>query len=110
MNIPDWWEALLLALAAWRTYQLIAYDEILDWPRRKLTRLGKDWEKDGDKIPDGYRIRLAVFITCPYCAGFWIALAWWAAWQLEAHGTLIAATVFALSAGVVAGHKLLGSE
>ena len=28
MSIPNWYELILLALAAWRTFQLIAQDEI----------------------------------------------------------------------------------
>jgi hypothetical protein len=99
-----------LAAAAWRVFQLIALDEILEGPRRYVTRLGKTWKKDGDPIPKAYREKLALFLTCPYCAGFWIALAWWGAWQMWPTETLIAATPWLLSAGVIAGHKLLASE
>lgn len=96
MSVPDWWEATLLALAAWRVFQLIAEDEILERPRRYVTaKLDAKWE---------------LFIECPYCAGFWIALAWFGAWQLWEHGTLVAATPFVLSAGVVAAAKVLSPE
>ena len=96
MNVPDWWEALLLALAAWRIFQLIAEDTILDRPRRYVTaRLDAKWE---------------LFIECPYCAGFWIAVAWWAAWQIEPEWTLIVAVPWALSAGVVAAAKVLSPD
>jgi hypothetical protein len=97
LNIPNWYEALLLALAAWRVFQLIAYDDI-------FTPL---WDRLPDKVREG---KTGDFISCPYCFGFWIALAWWAAWQAWEHGTLVAAAVFAISAGVVGAHKLLGSE
>ena len=113
MSIPDWYEAILLALAAWRIFQLIAFDSIFDRPRRYVTRLG-DWDEAADpkqvKIPDEYRVSLAAFITCPYCLGFWITLAWWGAWQIWSHGTVVVAAVFALHAGMIAGHKLLSSE
>ena len=96
MSVPDWWEALLLALAAWRIFQLIAEDTILDGPRRYVTaQLDAKWE---------------LFIECPYCAGFWIAVAWWAAWQIEPHWTLIVAVPWALSAGVVAAAKVLSPD
>lgn len=96
MSVPDWWEAVLLALAAWRTFQLIAEDEILNGPRRYVTgKLSAKWE---------------LFIECPYCAGFWIALAWWAAWQIWSDDALIAATPFALSAGVIAAAKVLSPD
>jgi hypothetical protein len=110
MNIPGWWPAALLGAAAWRVFQLIAFDEILEGPRRYVTRLGKTWKKDGDPIPAAYREKIALFVTCPYCAGFWIALAWWGAWQIWPHGTLVAAVPFALSAVVIGLHKLLASE
>lgn len=108
--IPDWWEAILLSLAAWRVFQLLAFDDILDQPRRYVTRLGKKWQKEGDAVPKEYRVKWALFLTCPFCFGAWIALAWWGAWLLWPYGTLIAATPWALSAGVIGAHKLLSSE
>lgn len=96
MSVPEPWEAALLALAAWRTFQLIALDEILETPRDwLLQRLSEKWE---------------LFIACPYCAGFWIALAWWGAWQWQEHWALVVATPWALSAGVIAASKVLSSE
>ena len=96
MNIPDWYELALLALAAWRVFQLLSDDEILERPRRYVTsRLSEKWE---------------LFIECPYCAGFWIALAWWAAWQIEEEWTLIVATPWALSAGVIGASKILSPD
>lgn len=109
MSIPNWYELALLGLAAWRTFQLLAFDSILDKPRRYVTRLPQEW-KDGDEIPKSYREYITLFIECPYCAGFWVALAWWGAWQIWPHGTLVVATVFALSALVIAGHKALSSS
>lgn len=96
MSVPNWWEATLLALAAWRVFQLIAEDEILERPRRYVTaKLDARWE---------------LFIECPYCAGFWIALAWWGAWQLAPQAALVAATPFVLSAGVIAAAKVLSPD
>ena len=96
MSVPDWWEALLLALAAWRIFQLIAEDTILDGPRRYVTaRLDAKWE---------------LFIECPYCSGAWLAAAWWVAWQIWPHGTLVVAVPWALSAGVVAAAKVLSPD
>lgn len=96
MSVPDWYALILLALAAWRVFQLICCDEILDRPRRYVTgRLSERWE---------------LFIECPYCAGFWIAVIWWAAWQIESKWTLIVAVPWALSAGVIAASKVLSSD
>ena len=74
---------MLLALAAWRTYVLVSRDDILDGPRRYVT--------------EG-RYRTLEFIDCPYCLGFWIALAWWGAFELWPHGTPIAASAVAVTA------------
>jgi hypothetical protein len=70
--IPWWW-FVLLSLATYRIYRLLAEDTILDRPRRWLLRLGPDWEEEGDEVPPNYRAEWAVFLTCPYCAGFWIS-------------------------------------
>jgi Protein of unknown function (DUF1360) len=107
--LPNWYELLILAIAAWRTFQLVAEDDILDAPRRKLLRLG-DWEKDGDDVPDDYRTNWGAFLTCPYCAGFWISLLWFLAWLAFGDWALVAGMPFVINAGVVAGHKTLGSE
>jgi hypothetical protein len=95
VNIPEPWEAILLSLAAWRVFQLLAEDDLLETPRRYVTdRISEYWED---------------FLTCPYCAGFWIAVVWWGAWQLWGDSTLIVATPWALSAGVIAAAKVLSS-
>ena len=110
MNIPDWYELILLALAAWRIFQLIAHDDILDRPRRYITRLGRDWKEEGDPVPKDYRLSLADFITCPYCAGFWIAGLWWVAWLIFPTETLFVAVLFVLSALLIGANKVLSSE
>ena len=71
--IPPAWEFILLALLAFRVWRLLAEDDILDGPRRYVLRLGKDWQKEGDAVPDDYREKWALFLTCPACAGFWIS-------------------------------------
>lgn len=96
-RVPDWYVAALLALAAYRAFRLAAWDDITEPLRLRLVRYGR---KD-------YRERLATFIQCPYCLGAWIAIAWWAAWMLNAHWTTVVAVPFALSAAValVARHE-----
>ena len=109
-DIPDWYSATLLALAAWRVFHLIAFDDILDRPRRYVTRLNKTWRHEGDATGEDYREGLASFITCPYCLGFYTALAWWGAWQLWPHATLVVAVPFALNAGLIGAQRVLSSE
>jgi hypothetical protein len=93
MSVPDWWEAALLSLAAWRVFQLLAEDDLLETPRRYVTGRISDYWQD--------------FLVCPYCAGFWIALVWWGAWIAWGDSTLVAATPWALSAGVIGASKIL---
>jgi Protein of unknown function (DUF1360) len=110
MKIPDWYSLLLLGVAAWRTFQLLAHDDILDQPRRWVLRMGKEWQEQGDPVPDEYRLKWALFLTCPYCAGFWIAVVWWLAWQITPFWTEVFTIPFVLNAIIVAASKTLSKE
>lgn len=79
MTIPGWYELVLLALAAYRTWKLLAEDTILDGPRRYVTGTARE------------------LLECPWCLGFWISWAWWCAWIAWPNGTLIVSVPFALS-------------
>lgn len=81
MKIPDWYVLLLLALASFRIYRLLAEDTILDGPRARLLRLGS-WQ-EGQPTPPTYRARLGEFIVCSWCIGFWVSLAVWGCWYVE---------------------------
>lgn len=89
-------------------WKLLADDTILDGPRKRLLGLPQTFEPtlDDPELQPGYRRKLALWLTCPWCCGFWLALAWWAAWLLFDHWTLVAAVPWALSAlvGLVAKH------
>lgn len=109
-EVPGVWEAALLALAAYRIWRLLAEDTILDRPRRWVLRLGDDWQEEGDQVPDDYRGEWALFITCVYCAGFWISVSWWLAWLAFGDWTLLAATPWAISSLVVFQRRQLDPE
>lgn len=97
---PQPWEFVLLAAAAFRLWKLLAEDTVLDRPRAWALRAGK-WRPDSAKAPPKrYRSELATFLTCPWCAGFWIALLLWIAWVLVPDVTLAATVPLALSAAV----------
>jgi hypothetical protein len=85
--MPTAFQAVLLALAAWRIWHLIALDDITDRPRRYVTE-GRE--------------KLLDFIECPYCMGFWVALGWVVAFAIEGTWTVWAALPFALNAVVIA--------
>jgi hypothetical protein len=98
MSVPGWWASLLLALAAFRTYRLLAKDVILDQIRSRIVGL-HGW-KEGKPVPASYRQGLGEFIVCPWCLGFWVSIGWWGAWQLWPNGALVVAVPFAISAVV----------
>jgi Protein of unknown function (DUF1360) len=106
VSVPGWYQLILLGLAAYRIFRLLGVDTITDRPRLWLVGLPRGWQ-EGDPIPDSYREELALFLQCPWCAGFWISALWWAAWLVWPHATLVAAGLFAISAIVgAAGHLL----
>jgi hypothetical protein len=110
LTLPNWYELALLALAAWRVFHLIAFDDILDRPRRYITRLNKSWRHEGDATGEQYRAGLARFLTCPFCLGFWVSVAVWVAWLVFPTETLWVAVPFALNAGLIGAQRILSSE
>ena len=110
MTIPDWWQLTLIALAVFRIYRLIAEDTILEGVRRWVYRLDRNWQKEGDYTGDKYRVKLALFVTCPWCLGFWLSLAWWGAYQVWEHGAVVVAAPWAISAIVALVAKNLDKE
>lgn len=107
-NIPDWWAFLLLALAAFRVYRLIAEDTILDGPR--AWALGyRGWDGKGS-APKGYRAKWGEFITCPWCCGAHVSWMLWLCFLWQPHITLVACTPFALSAVVALTAKNLDRD
>lgn len=62
MTDPGWWPTLLLTMAAYRFWRILAYDTITEEPRRRVL----SWlDREGEE-------KWAIFLTCPWCAGFWI--------------------------------------
>ena len=110
MNTPSPYVFLLLGLAAWSVFHLLAHDDILDKYRRKVLRMGTDWQKEGDEVPEEYRLKWALFLTCPYCAGFWIWMAWIVLYWIVPGVALPLAVFWGGRAMVIAGQKLLGKE
>lgn len=94
--IPDWWAGLILALAVFRVYRLIAEDDIADRPREwLLAKLEEERLEELDKL-----------ITCPWCLGFWLSALTWVSWLLIPGWTVGVAFPWALSAAVALVAKL----
>lgn len=96
MRWPDWYELVLLSLAVFRVYRLLAEDTILDRPRAWLLGLGL-WH-EGQPIPRSYRATLGEFITCGWCLGLWISFAAWGCWWLAEDVTVAISVPLAISA------------
>lgn len=93
----------IISLAAWRCWLLLSTDVILD-PLR-------DWVLGTTEVGGGAthykRAKLATFLGCPWCSGFWIALAWFAAWHWWSHpNTVLVAIPLAISTVVGLTTKL----
>lgn len=73
-------DAVLMALAAFRITRLVVYDKIFRW-FRELFMAKRSVEKDGaDWIelkphPRGLRRTIHDLLRCPWCVGFWSSLA-----------------------------------
>lgn len=97
MSTPDVLGLLIITLGVWRAWRILSTDTVLDWPRDKL--LGTQSLAGG--VAHYKRKRLAEFIGCPWCLGFWLALAAFAAWHWwSKDDTVLIAVPFAASAGV----------
>lgn len=100
MTIPAPWAGVLLALGAYRLLRLVLVDEVLDRPRKWL--LYRDSEPRA-----AWLITLA---NCYWCAGWWVSLAVFAAYEAWPHGTLVVMAPLALSTALaVVGRNLDGS-
>jgi hypothetical protein len=72
-------DALLMALAAFRITRLVVYDKIMRW-FRELFIQKREFEKDGEiwleLVPykTGLLATIYDLLGCPWCVGFWSAL------------------------------------
>lgn len=94
--IPEWWAFVIMALAVFRVYRLVAEDDILDGPRDRLL----------DKLEEERLDKLDALITCPWCLGFWLSVLTWLAWLITPGWTVGLALPWALSAAVAMIAKL----
>lgn len=98
---------LVLALAAFRLVRLVGWDDLPPVVRVRSWVLGERVEarsrpagRDDVYVTLYRRPLLAHFVHCPFCVGWWVALATYVAWVLEPRWTLYACVPLALSAAV----------
>jgi hypothetical protein len=91
---PGPYEFVILALAAYRLWKLLAEDAILDRPRA--------WAM-AQAERRGHGDLFATWLTCPWCSGLWLTgwvWLWWAVWPNAIWGAsvLAASTIIGLIA------------
>ena len=96
--VPTAWELALGGLAVFRFWRLLAEDEILEGPRRRVLRY-VGWD-EGQPLPEGYRASWGDLLRCPWCLGFHLSILAWVFWLFFPSLALVIATPFALSAVV----------
>jgi hypothetical protein len=100
-SIPSPFELVLLALAAMRLTRLIGWDSITDPIRSRITGHHHGGHKAGKRPGARWdKPQWMLFLTCPWCLGFWVSGVVWGAWLVWPTATLIACTPFAISAVV----------
>lgn len=104
MTIPQPWTLILLALAVYRLWRLIAVDDMPWLVHARNFAVGAH-ETAG--VWTFRRATLAHALQCPWCSGLWVTAAWWGTWLAWPHGAVIVAVPFALATLVGAlGHHL----
>ena len=105
-TIPGPWAFLILALAVMRICRYLGWDTFPPIARARDWATGAEWQTNGADSAEepGYwtyrRPLLHELLSCAFCAGAWISLAFYAAWLVWPRGTLYVAVPFALSAAV----------
>lgn len=108
---PGPWEFVLLALAAYRVFRLVAKDSITEpiraaasYPDDEAVTLGYDDEglvvigMEEESKP--LRVYVATLLRCPWCMGFYVSVAAWGAWLADSRVALFVAAPLAISGAV----------
>jgi hypothetical protein len=119
---PSWWEFVLLGLAAFRVYRLIARDTVTEPIREAISypdAAAVSLDDSADRIevvgegfpslPKSWRVYLSTLLRCPWCMGFYVSVAWWIFWLVAPHAALWLATPWAIAAVVALLAKNLDS-
>lgn len=108
--IPSPWIAFVLGLAAFRLTRLIGWDDLPIVVRARRWATGEHTTSSGS-INASMRLSteemvhstayrrplLADMLACPWCLGWWVSLALYAAWVFEPTWTLYCAAPLALN-------------
>ena len=104
MRIPDWWQALILALGTFRLVRLVSYDSFPPLVRVRNRVTGAEWDQDAGEGGEGEwayrRPVLAELFSCAYCFGLWLSLGVYVLWLASPAAAVYAAFPLALSAAI----------
>lgn len=90
-------DLILLTLAAYRLWMLVAKDAITQRHRVRILGYSDDGSRNRWPKP---RKALAEFVHCPWCLGFWLSLGAAAAFYEWPHAARWILLPFAVSAGL----------
>jgi hypothetical protein len=88
---------LVLALAAFRTWRLLALDTLPPLVRLRSWLVQADWFQDKQVFG---RPLLEEWLSCAWCFGLWASAGWYICWLEWPRATIYAAAPLALSAAV----------
>lgn len=95
MSAFDLLGLIVLTLGAWRLWRILSTDTVLDWPRDRI--LGTTTLAAGTS--HYRRPKLAEFVGCPWCFGWWLMLGAFCAWHWWSKtDTVLIAAPLAMSA------------
>lgn len=116
--IPGPWTSLVLALAVYRVFRLVGWDDLPVVVKARMWVVGAELVQPNGSVNRSMKItnepdvepewryrrpQLAHFIQCPYCVGFWISVLVYVWWLLSPTSCLYAMFAFALNgaAGII---------
>lgn len=118
--IPHPWQAIVLGLAAFRVVRIMGWDTLGVVVRARAWAVGEQAVTRGStnarmgltservEVEFTYRRQwLHELLSCGYCSGMWISLAWYGAWLVWPSWSLLVAFPFALSAFVGTWSRML---
>lgn len=97
------WQFAVVTLAAYRVWRIIARDSITEKAREVVTGVDDDHAPelaDADRSPHPGRVYLSALIRCPWCSGFYVSIAAYAAWLIFPTETFWVSLPLAISAAL----------
>lgn len=87
MTILDPWHFIIVALCAFRVVRFLVFDSLIGANPQSGSSFGRwldgwAWQPQNGAPKSWLKDKIANLLVCPWCLGFWITLAVYAAWCL----------------------------